>query len=82
MAQIDAENVVVAAMQPLADLDVPLVLRTSIERQSQNLLGLAATLLQTGMGEQQVRAVIDQACSSYRDELTSAILALRKRHET
>ena len=82
MAQIDAEHVVVAAMQPLVDLDVPLVLRTSIERQSQNLLGLAATLLQTGMGEQQVRAVIDQACSSYRDELTSAILALKKRHET
>ncbi len=77
-----AESVVMAVMQPLADIDVPLPLRASIERQSRTLMGLAAGLLHSGMDEGQVRLVIDQACASYRDELTSAILALRKRHDT
>lgn len=64
-------------MQPLADFDVPLVLRASIERQGQGLLTLASSLLNSGMGEEHVRSVVEQACASYRDELISAILTLR-----
>ena len=75
------EIVVADAMQPINDLDVPDVLRSSIERHTRNLLGLATSLLNAGMNEQEVRTVIGQATSSYRDELISAILELRERHE-
>ena len=82
MANSNVENAIVTAMQPLVDLDVPPVLRSSIEHQSRILMGLATSLLQSGMAESQVRDVIDRACTLYRDELVSAILALRKYHET
>lgn len=75
------EHVVGDAMQPINDLDVPSVLRESIERQSQTLMGLASNLMQAGMGEEVVRTVIGQACASYRDELVTAILALREQHD-
>jgi hypothetical protein len=64
-------------MQPMAEFDVPPVLRASIERQGQGLLALASSLLNSGMDEEHVRSVVAQACESYRDELISAILALR-----
>ncbi len=75
------ENVVAAVMQPITDSDVPPVLRANIERQSEKLMGLAITLLDSGMDEHQVRSIVDHACSSYRDELTATILALRDQNE-
>lgn len=45
MTQIHPEDVVVAAIQPLIDLDVPQVLSDSIDRQGQTLLGRASGLL-------------------------------------
>ena len=75
------ENVVAAAMQPITDSHVPSVLRANIQRQSEKLMELAITLLDSGMDEHQVRSVVDHACSSYRDELTATILALRDHHE-
>ena len=71
------QDAVDAAMQPMAEFDVPPVLRASIERQGQGLLALASSLLNSGMDEEHVRSVVAQACESYRDELISAILALR-----
>ena len=71
------QKVVDAAMQPLAAFDVPPILQASIERQGQGLLTLATSLLNTGMDEEHVRSVVDQACASYRDELIATILALR-----
>jgi hypothetical protein len=76
MTQSNPMTVVAAVMQPVADLDVPPVLRASIERQSQTLLGLASSLLQGGVDEKRVRSVVDQAFESYREELIAAILAL------
>lgn len=81
MTDTNPQEVVAAAMQPLEEFEVPPALRTSIDRQGQTLLALAANLLRAGMDESQVRAVIDQACASYRDELIAAILALRERVE-
>lgn len=78
VTRTDPQDVVNAALQPLAEIDVPPALRSSIERQGQGLLSLAASLLNGGMDEQQVRSVVDKACVSYRDELVAAILALRK----
>ena len=77
-----SEHVVADAMQPIIDLDVPSALRESIERQSRNLMALASSLLTAGMDEQRVRAVIGQACASYRDELITTILTLRERYES
>ena len=77
MKKAFSEHDVADAMRPIIDLDVPSVLRESIERQSRNLMGLASSLLHAGMDEQRVRTIIDQACSSYRDELVAAILGLR-----
>lgn len=77
MTKPHPQVVVDAAMQPLAGFDVPPALHASIERQSEGLLALASSLLNSGMSEQQVRVVVDQAFASYRDELTAAILALR-----
>lgn len=71
------QDVVDAAMQPLAEFDVPPVLQASIERQGQGLLTLASSLLNSGMDEEHVRSVVEQAFESYRDELITAILALR-----
>lgn len=81
MTEQHFEHVVADAMHPIIDLDVPSILKESIERQSRNLMGLASSLLHAGMDEQKVRAVIDQACSSYRDELVAAILGLREQYE-
>ncbi|MDR7127168.1 hypothetical protein [Pseudotabrizicola sp. 4114] len=81
MVETLSENVVAAAMQPITDSHVPTVLRANIQRQSEKLMGLAITLLESGMDEQQVRSIVDLACSSYRDELTATILALRDHHE-
>ena len=75
------ENVVAAAMQPIAEFDVPQVLRANIQRQSEKLMGLAIALLDSGMDESQVRSIVDHACASYRDELTATILALREQNE-
>lgn len=82
MAKTRPEALVAAAMQPVTVLEIPQVLQASIERQSRALMGLATSLLHAGMDDQQVRVVIDQAYTSYRDELTAAILALREHHET
>lgn len=82
MTDIHPQRIVAATMQPMLDFDIPPVLRASIERQSMNLMGLASSLLHAGMAEQQVRTIIDEACSSYRDELVSTILALRENHES
>lgn len=81
MTEIHPAEVVAAAMQPFSEFDVPPALRASIERQGQILLQLTANLLRAGLEEQQVRSVVDQACSSYRDELIAAILALREHDE-
>ena len=81
MAETNFRVVVETAMQPLIGLEIPPVLRTSIERQSHSLMGLASSLLHSGMGEEQVRTIIGQACESYRDELISAILKLRGCYE-
>jgi len=81
MAESYPEDIVTCAMQPIIDLDIPLVLRSSIERHGRDLMELAVGLLNAGMDEQHIRPVIKQACSSYRDELISAILGLRGHHE-
>ena len=81
MSEINPEAVIAAAIKPISDLDIPPVLRASIERQSRSLMGLASSLLHAGMDEQGVRTIINQACCSYRDELVSAILALRENHD-
>lgn len=75
------EDVVAAVMQPITDSDVPAILRANIQRQSEKLMGLAITLLDCGMDEDQVRSIVGHACSSYRDELTATILALRDQNE-
>ncbi|MGV8988818.1 MAG: hypothetical protein ACOH2H_21395 [Cypionkella sp.] len=82
MAETYPEEVVVDTMQLIVALDVPMVLRASIERQSRDLMELASGLLDAGLDEEQVRTVIDRAYSSYRDELTSAIIGLREHNET
>lgn len=69
-------------MQLISDFDVPPVLRSNIERHSEKLMGLVATLLSAAVDEQQVRSRVDHACSSFRDDLTATILALRVRHES
>lgn len=81
MTELSSQDLIDQAIKPITDLDVPPVLRASIERQSRNLMGLASSLLHAGMADDQVRAVIDQACCSYRDELVAAILGLREDHE-
>lgn len=81
MTQTSPHEVVEAAMQPLAEVDVPPPLRASIERQGQALLSLAVSLINNGMHEQEVRAIVDKVCTSYRDELVAAILALREGDE-
>lgn len=77
-----SEDAVAAALEKTITFDVPSALRISIARQSRGLMSLATSLLQSGMDEQQVRTVLDRVCASYRDELISAILALRKSHES
>lgn len=81
MAEITAEKLIAEAIKPISDLDVPHMLRDSIERQSRTLMCLASSLLHAGMSSDEVRGVIDQACCSYRDELVAAILTLREEHD-
>ena len=78
MADAGPEGIVAALVRPIVDVDVPLVLRASIERQIRSLVGLAASLLSSGIDEQKVRDVIEKASASYRDELIAATLELRK----
>lgn len=80
MADADPEIIVAAALQPMVEADIPPVLRASIERQIRSLVGLAASLLSSGIDEQTVRDVIEKASASYRDELIAATLELRKSH--
>ena len=75
-------EVVAAGMQPIAAYDVPHQLCASVESQRQTLLGLASHLAKAGMDAHQVRSVIEQACSSYLDELACAIFVLRTNDET
>lgn len=81
MSNTYPEEVIADAMQPIIALEVPPVLRESIQRHGNNLMELAISLLDAGMDEQHTRSVIDEACTSYRDELISAIFELRARHE-
>jgi hypothetical protein len=81
MSEYYSKDLIADAIKPIRDLDVPLVLRSSIDRQSETLLGLASSLLHAGMNAEGVRDVIDKACCSYRDELVSAILFLRENHD-
>ncbi|GGH59310.1 hypothetical protein GVY41_15215 [Frigidibacter albus] len=81
MTETYSQEVVAAAMQPLAEFDVPPALQASIERHGQALLTLAVSLARAGLPEPEIRTIVDQACASYRDELIAAILALREHDE-
>ncbi|MDB5658256.1 MAG: hypothetical protein JWS10_871 [Cypionkella sp.] len=81
MSETYPEEVVADAMEPIISLDVPLILQASIKRHGKNLMELATSLLDAGIDELHVRSVIGHACSSYRDELITAILRLGDRHE-
>jgi hypothetical protein len=72
------EDVVLHAMRPIVSLEVPEVLRTNIERQARTLMELTTNLLYVGMDEHEVTCVINQACGSFRAELVSAIISLRR----
>lgn len=65
------------AMKPIADLDIPDRLRASVAKQNQILLDLAVSLVRAGLAEDEVRTIIDAACTSYREELIATILAMR-----
>lgn len=78
MPNSQPKDLVATVMLPIADDLTPPILQASIERQSLSLMGLATSLFQSGMEEEKVRAVIEKAYSSYRDELITVILALRK----
>ena len=82
MSDTYPEEVVADAMQPIIALEVPPVLRASIDRHGNYLMELVISLLDAGLDDRQVRSVIDEACLSYRDELITAIFELRGRHET
>ncbi len=76
-----SEEIVAAVMKPSLDVEIPTQLRASIDRQSQSLMNLASSLIQSGMEAESVRTVIERAHASYQDELISVILELRERHE-
>ena len=78
MPRFRPEDVVVHAMQPIVSMEVPEVLRTSIERHARALMDLATGLLHAGLDEPDVASVIDRACSSFRAELISAIISLKR----
>lgn len=66
------------AMQQISGLDIPEILRESIERHGCVLMELASGLSRGGMEELQVQSVLNKACSSYRAELISAILSIKR----
>jgi len=73
-----AEDLVSQAMAPLAtDDELPRPLQESIRRHQETLVSLAASLLAGGQSEAMVKSTIDSLFSSYRDELTRTIVALR-----
>ena len=78
MTESYPQSVVADAMQPITALDVPLALRSSIERHGRNLMELASGLLQAGLDEQHIATVVTEVCSSYQNELIFAILGLRE----
>jgi hypothetical protein len=77
MSEAFPEDVVSDVMKPVFDLQLPQVLQVTLARQSRDLTGLASSLLHAGMNEEQVRAVIGEACAVYRDELLPALRAFR-----
>ncbi len=81
MTDATSKEIVEAVMKPRPDVEIPMQLRASIERQNQSLMRLASSLIKSGMDEENVRTVIERAHSSFRDELISVILELRERHE-
>lgn len=74
---LKARQVVAEALTSLEQVDVPHVLRDRIDQHQRNLMKLAASLLESGQDETQVREVIEGVLDSFKDELLRTIRTLR-----
>jgi hypothetical protein len=71
------EKLVSDTLASLDDVDIPVILRSSIEKHEKNLVTLAHALLAGGQTEEEVRVTLDSLFQSYKAELTRTILLLR-----
>lgn len=74
----EALQLVADVTATISDEDMPSAIHETIESYKDNLSSLAVSLYAGGFDETYIRGVLEQSFSSFQDQLTRTIVALRE----